>query len=245
MKYGSITTGIIADGLVYNIDAANRASTTPNTSTTKTFNTINMAISGAFSGHAQYDSSTISPSFGFDGISDTITTTSGLDFFNGTDQFTVELWFLLTDDRSQNKDVISKGNTSTNNTQFFIRKGKNTNGNKIFGFLDNAGSKYVGGATAVSNDTWINVAFVYKGYESSNNDKGRIYLNGVNDSNSFASGLPSSLVTTTQPLRIGEWQTVATDFEGNVGCVHIYNRALSANEVLHNYNALKGRFGLS
>ena len=65
MKYGSITTGIIADGLVYNIDAANRASTTPNTSTTKTFNTINMAISGAFSGNAQYDSSTISPSFGF------------------------------------------------------------------------------------------------------------------------------------------------------------------------------------
>ena len=59
--------------------------------------------------------------------------------------------------------VISKilGNTSTNNTQFFIRKGKNTNGNKIFGFLDNAGSKYIGGATAVSNDTWINVAFVY------------------------------------------------------------------------------------
>jgi len=242
-RVGSITTDIIADGLVFNIDAANRASTTPNTSTTKTFNTINMAISGAFSGNAQYDSSTISPSFGFDGVSDTITTTSGLDFFDGTDQFTVELWFLLTDDASQNKDVISKGNTSTNNTQFFIRKGKNTNGNKIFGFLDNAGSKYVGGATAVSNDTWINVAFVYKGYESSNNDKARIYLNGVNDSDSFASGLPSSLVTTTQPLRIGEWQTAATDFEGNVGCVHIYNRALSATEVMRNFNALKDRMG--
>ena len=127
---GSITTGIIADGLVFNMDAANRASTIPSTNTDKTFNTVNMAISGAFSGNAQYDSSTISPSFGFDGVSDTITTTSGLDFFDGTDQFTVELWFLLTDDGSQNKDVISKGNTSTNNTQFFIRKGKNTNGKK-------------------------------------------------------------------------------------------------------------------
>ena len=29
MKYGSITTGIIADGLVFNMDAANRASTIP------------------------------------------------------------------------------------------------------------------------------------------------------------------------------------------------------------------------
>ena len=33
-------------------------------------------------------------------------------------------------------------------------------------------------------------------------------------------------------------------FIGDVSTMTIYNRALSANEVLHNYNALKGRFGL-
>ena len=38
MKFGSITTGIITDGLVLNIDAANRASTIPDTNTTITFN---------------------------------------------------------------------------------------------------------------------------------------------------------------------------------------------------------------
>ena len=48
MKYGSITTGIIADGLVFNMDAANRASTIPSTSTTTAFNTVDTAISGAF-----------------------------------------------------------------------------------------------------------------------------------------------------------------------------------------------------
>ena len=31
-------------------------------------------------------------------------------------------------------------------------------------------------------------------------------------------------------------------YNGNIANVHIYPRALSANEVLHNYNALKGRF---
>ena len=31
---------------------------------------------------------------------------------------------------------------------------------------------------------------------------------------------------------------------GNIANIQIYNRKLSANEVLHNYNALKGRFGL-
>ena len=33
-------------------------------------------------------------------------------------------------------------------------------------------------------------------------------------------------------------------FKGNVGFVKQYNRALSAQEVLQNYNATKGRFGL-
>jgi hypothetical protein len=31
---------------------------------------------------------------------------------------------------------------------------------------------------------------------------------------------------------------------GNMGSAQIYNRALSATEILHNYNALRGRFGL-
>ena len=33
-------------------------------------------------------------------------------------------------------------------------------------------------------------------------------------------------------------------FNGNIGPVKIYNRALSAAEVLQNYNQLKSRFGL-
>ena len=33
-------------------------------------------------------------------------------------------------------------------------------------------------------------------------------------------------------------------FEGEISCCQLYDRLLPANEVLHNYNALKGRFGL-
>ena len=32
------------------------------------------------------------------------------------------------------------------------------------------------------------------------------------------------------------------DFEGNISCVQMYNKALLSTEVLQNYNALKGRF---
>ena len=46
-RVGSITTDIIADGLVFNMDAANRASTIPSTSTTTVFNTVNPSITGS------------------------------------------------------------------------------------------------------------------------------------------------------------------------------------------------------
>ena len=39
-------------------------------------------------------------------------------------------------------------------------------------------------------------------------------------------------------------QTPARYFNGDFGTVIIYNRILSAGEVLQNYNALKSRFGL-
>ena len=31
---------------------------------------------------------------------------------------------------------------------------------------------------------------------------------------------------------------------GQIGPVHVYNRVLSTTEILHNYNALRGRFGV-
>ena len=48
IRRGSISTPIIADGLIFNMDAANRVSTIPSTSTTKAFNTIDTSISGSF-----------------------------------------------------------------------------------------------------------------------------------------------------------------------------------------------------
>ena len=45
-------------------------------------------------------------------------------------------------------------------------------------------------------------------------------------------------------LSLGRRADAAVDSytNGNIGPIHIYNRALSSTEVLHNYNALKGRF---
>ncbi len=65
-RVGSITTDIIADGLVFNMDAANRTSTIPSTSTLKTFNTLNLSQSGSIITDATWQAGS-NPTFDFDG----------------------------------------------------------------------------------------------------------------------------------------------------------------------------------
>jgi hypothetical protein len=46
-------------------------------------------------------------------------------------------------------------------------------------------------------------------------------------------------------MKIGLWTGGNSyAFQGKVAVVHMYNRALTAAEVLQNYNAQKNRFGL-
>ena len=69
----------------------------------------------------------------------------------------------------------------------------------------------------------------------------KIYLNGTAD------GSPADVTmntpTGTAPLNIGKSET-GEYFEGNIAVGRVYNRRLTDSEVLQNYNALKGRFGL-
>ena len=67
------------------------------------------------------------------------------------------------------------------------------------------------------------------------------YLNGIfSQSISFTADIqPSSNIL------IGSSQHAGNQyFNGNISQFLIYNRALSASEVLQNYNAIKGRYGL-
>jgi hypothetical protein len=66
------------------------------------------------------------------------------------------------------------------------------------------------------------------------------YLNGSLERTTTDSYTPMTN-TTTNNIRIGLGYT-GVYFQGNIALVHAYTRGLSDNEVLQNYNALKGRF---
>ena len=71
IRRGEITTKIVSDGLVFNMDPANRASTIPSTSTTETFNTIDTSISGSIITDGTWEAGS-PPTLDFDGTDDRI-----------------------------------------------------------------------------------------------------------------------------------------------------------------------------
>ena len=245
MKYGSITTGIIADGLVFNMDAANRASFIPSDNTTLIYNTVNPSIIGTSANSGIYDNTTISPTLSFGGVSDRInigSTSLGL-----TVAISVGAWVKIpttnTGGPAPNiQEIICEDNTSSRNWALSWRGG----GLDRFSF---AAWNSTGGATDVNttgitpnNNTWQYIIGTFTG--TTVTDGMRIYVNGVDNNQSTATNAGIRSISSLEP-QIGSL-TASTSwiFEGNIGPIHIYDRALSANEVLHNYNALKSRFGL-
>jgi hypothetical protein len=229
-RVGSITTDIIADGLVFNMDAANRASTIPSTSTTKTFNTLDLTQSGSFINDTMYDSSTISPSYAFDGSDGyiTIAQTSG-DF--SQNPMTTEHWVKF-DEFNAGGDLLlidrSVWNGVTGIETFIFSSPKVVS-------VRGSGATRHDGSVTISTGTWYQICIVFSGTTA------YIYINGQLDN----SGTIGQVQNSSHDMHVGNLPGYDVyNFDGNWANLLIYNKALSANEVLHNYNALKGRFGL-
>ena len=73
-----------------------------------------------------------------------------------------------------------------------------------------------------------------------NGGKAQIYINGILKAEANYTGQNTS----SNNFYIGALYSLGEAFLGNISIVQIYNRALSSQEVLQNYNATKTRFGL-
>jgi hypothetical protein len=223
MKFGSITTGIITDGLVFNMDAANRASTEPINTVIASFNTVNLTESGSFSDNGIFDSSTISPSFAFGGTDDNI----DIDSFNLGTSNTISIWYNSTG-KSPNYFTPLGNDDAPNNYAIWMTS--NTN---VYYKVEDGSNGYVGWTTSNYNDgNWHNLVF------SRVNQTVNLYIDKV-----IQTVTNNTLANNNTVIdKIGSKSDNTDWFKGNLANIQMYNRALSANEVLHNYNALKGRF---
>ena len=73
----------------------------------------------------------------------------------------------------------------------------------------------------------------------------RLYVNGSEVGNSISTGfITLNRVVNSNPVIIGGRTTTNANLNALVGPVYAYNKHFTNAEILQNYNALKGRFGL-
>ena len=238
-RAGEIITDIVEDGLVFNMDAANRASTIPITAVPNLFNTTNTSESGSlYQGTYQPTNSGV---IDLDGVDDYIELSTPVLTF-GNDPFTISMWWYL--------DSIA--NTGSPNGQHLrlIDNAINLSSTEMAFLITSTGQSFVymgepvaaTSAAVFSINNWFNIVLTRE--QTSPNHIFKIYKNASQVSSQSISKNLSASNTTLIGKAIRSGYTNAGMINGQLGNVQIYNSALSANEVLHNYNALKGRFGL-
>jgi hypothetical protein len=171
---------------------------------------------------------------------------ASLDFGSGS--FTVEYWFRKLENTTGYDNIWgpNKWNTGaargTNEWNLAIGNGTTGTGNQ-YAFVVESGSTGYGtdnSSTQLSLNTWYQLV----GQRDGANFK--TYLNGTLTMNVTSSGFTTSSIINNagRSLRINNSGLESLYTKADNANVKIYNRALSADEVSQNFNALRGRYGI-
>jgi hypothetical protein len=232
MINGIIDSGqkIVTNGLVLHLDAAQLRSY-PGSGTTWT----------DLSGNGNNGTLTNGPTFNsgnggsivLDGVNDYVTVNNTLNI--GTGAYTVSVWIkvdVTTDKRITWKRFSGAGDGYS----MFIRSNK-----FAFEVLKlGVGFREIYCTNTFSINSFYNVTAVFNRSTTS-----FIYLNGVQDGTADMTVFSGLNITNTITYLVGSGGTAGAGYvDGNIYNILQYNRALSATEVLQNYNATKSRFGL-
>ena len=211
----SYNPSIVVDGLVLCLDAANRRSYS-GSGTTWTDLSGN-GNNGTLVNGVGYVG-TNGGSLSFDGINDYVTSSFT---FTAGQAVTISGWLYSTASTSAYRNFVDT-------LSFRPMIWWDTQGKIEF----DTGSGYR--TPSVYRNQWVYVALV----KPSGTTVASYYVNGVFASNG---GVPYSV-----PASTPTWfnRSAGQTWIGNCSNVSIYNRALTAQEIQENYNALRGRFGI-
>jgi hypothetical protein len=170
----------------------------------------------------------------FDGVDDYTT----IPTFNiPTGSFSCESFFQWSNLGTDRGSIFSL-NYNYPTTGYLIRQRDDSSGKFVI-WSDYGSESGIFSTTALTVNTWNHVVVVQTGGTC------LIYINGILDS---SQSLPNPVLSQSYPILLGVRATsgfsAGAYLSGRLGISKIYNRALSASEVLQNYNATKGRFGL-
>ena len=221
---------IVTNGLVLNLDAG----FTPSYPTTGTtwYDLSGNGNNGALTNSPTFDSG-YNGSIVFDAVDDYVNCGNGSSL-NSIVTYTVSTWF--------NLPTVSR-----NYNPIFCRHIRGTISSDIEIYGGN------GGVTLVHNrDNGGSITYVYAQGPASNTpvmytvtygqNTWKTYFNGTLDQ-TFTSIAPP-LANSGYVTDIGQFYDTPYFLQGKIYSQQVYNRSLSAAEVLQNFNATKGRYGL-
>jgi len=225
---------IITDGLVLCLDAADKKSY--NGSGTTWFDRS----------VGQNDFSLInSPTYNGDSFS-----TSASRYFNGPSSnditgdnqlyLTLSTWVRFTD-TSTNRYIVNLKRQASNSTLFGINCNYDSAGkfSALFRNRANTGHIYLQSTLSTYNDNkWHNVTIV------ADDTVVRLYIDGEFDVEDTSGGIQSVTGNTALATICAFFSSTNTHFTGDIAQTLIYRKALTTEENLQNYNALRGRFEL-
>ena len=164
----------------------------------------------------------------FDGVDDVISMAANSNYAFGTGNFAISQWVYVAQaaDVQQNAGLVSHYNGASWFTEI---KPVATN---TYGFY--TGSVHVDSTVAITYGQWVHFAVVREG---TGTNQTKMYVNNVL-ATSFTNA--TNYTATTNKLWLGNinFDSYPTQyrFKGSLDDVRVYNRALSANEVLQLYN---------
>jgi hypothetical protein len=168
----------------------------------------------------------------FDGTNDYVNTSLIYSLLSSSTEFSCSCWFKC-GAQSTNNLLISNydGDPIPFNLYVF-------SDGTVVGITRNSASQSV---TISSTSTYADSNYHNAFYIKDSSGNYYIYVDGVLKNSSNAN---LGTITSTTPIQIGKLSTLSQAyFNGSIANVQIYNRALSATEVLNNFNAVKSRFG--
>jgi len=170
----------------------------------------------------------------FDGVNDFVDIPNFKTVFAFNSAYTISAWVRPTG--SNSIDMVSCYNQASNDGVWFEL---NTASNVVRFVSRNLGTSVFDLSTteSVGTGVWKYIVASFDGSTA------KIYINGIESASTPSVGTFFTVVN--NDLNIGRIDpNLGRYFPGNIGLVSIHNISLSATQILQNYNATKGRYGL-
>lgn len=219
---------IVTDDLVLYLDAANPKSY-PGTGTTW-YDLSGNGNNGTLVNGVGYDA-TNKGSMTFDGVNDYITRSA-----INVSYLTVSAWINWSNFISGNSGYAIISNCSSSSNGFMLYQNAESPYNKYIFFLVASGIQGISSNILLSTNTWYNITVTYNGNYII------CYTNGIYDNQVEKSGGPIS--TNPSNFLLGKVGYSDSFFPGKISQVSIHNRALTAQEIQHNFNATRSRYNI-